>query len=59
MAEYDGLKSRYSGWMFRGQPQTLWQLEPSLERAVSRRFGRPMATVADYESRLLRSFQRH
>lgn len=46
-------------WMFRGHARASCRLESSLERAVSRRFGRPMATVADYERGLLRLFRRH
>lgn len=56
---YKGLKPFPGGWMFRGQRNAAWPLESSLERAVSRRFGQPMATLGDYERRLSREFRRH
>jgi len=45
-------------WLYRGQRDASWNLEPSLERAL-RRFRIPLSELREYECRLLRQFRRH
>lgn len=54
----NGASSAWAGWMFRGQRQATWDLQPSLERAVVKRFERRPEDMPGIEARLLRDFQR-
>src|SRR5947199_119509 len=45
-------------WIFRGQRDSTWHLQPSLERTIGR-FGLGLAQGSRLEGGLLRRFQRH
>ena len=46
-------------WIFRGQQDSAWGLETSLERASVRRFGIRHKELPEIEAKLLREFKRH
>lgn len=49
----------WSGWAFRGLPDGLWSLKPSLEREVIDRLGSEPERMSRVEAELLREFRRH
>jgi hypothetical protein len=51
-------KAESSRWIFRGQQDTSWHLQPSLQRAMEH-FHISLSEMRRYESRLLREFKRH
>src|SRR5215471_10980763 len=54
---YSSQKKRFSGWMFRGQERSQWDLKPSLERAICR-FEKQWSDVSGIERGLIRRFKR-
>lgn len=64
---WEGLQREYESrfalqgrrWVFRGQQDSRWQLQPSLERSACDRVGLRPAVMRDIESDLLTRFQRN
>ncbi len=55
--KYEEYAAKPPRWIFRGQKDSSWGLEPSLER-VMRDFKKPLSEMRPFEDRLLGQFKR-